>query len=155
MTTPVPGPFVLEEFWHLIIGQKIGQGMYRSVFSFGSTKNWVLKVQDNDYCFDNVVEWETWREYRSKPEIAKWLAPCHYISPNGSLLIQERTKLITDLPKEMPAFLCDTKPKNYGTIGKGKNKRVVCHDYGYLINSKLNMKMKKVKWWETESIYEN
>ena len=144
---------ITKEFFDLIVGQEIGRGTYRTVYSCASTKNWVFKFQEDNYCFDNVMEWEVWKEYQHVPEIAKWLAPCHYISANGNILIQERTGLITDLPKEMPAFLCDTKPKNYGVLGKGKNKRVVCHDYAYLINSRLNTKMKKTKWWETESIY--
>jgi hypothetical protein len=142
-----------EAIKDLVIGREIGKGTYRTVYSSAIDNKVVIKYQRERCTFDNVYEWMVWQEYKDTPEVAKWLAPCYAISASGDLLLQARTSLATKLPDKMPAFLCDFKPRNYGTIGKGKNKRVVCHDYGYLLKSNLRKGMRNVTWWETESIY--
>lgn len=137
----------------LVVGRELGRGTYRTVYSSAIDKSVVFKYQRERCTFDNVYEWLVWQEYKDCPDIAKWLAPCIAISASGDMLLQTRTTPATILPDKMPAFLCDFKPRNYGTIGRGKHKRVVCHDYGYLLKDSLRKGMKTVKWWESESVY--
>lgn len=144
---------IAAELADVVSGRRLGGGAYRLVFACAIDKSLVFKVQKDKYRFDNVCEWEAWWQYRHMPSIAKWLAPCIAISPCGTVLLQARTTPLQNAPEKLPAFLCDTKMANYGTIGKGKNKRVVCHDYGFLLPGPLKTGMKKVKWWNTESIY--
>lgn len=142
-----------EALKDVFVGREIGRGTYRTVYSCPVDKSIVIKYQRERCQFDNVTEWLVWQEYKDTPDVSKWLAPCHYISASGDLLLQARTSFIRELPDKMPAFLCDFKPRNYGTLGRGKSKRIVCHDYGYLLNNKLRTGMKNVKWWDTESVY--
>jgi hypothetical protein len=128
--------------YHLVVGKLLGSGCFRDVFVCNLNPDWVVKFQRNAGEFDNVREWETWRDYSKDPKVKKWLAPCHYISPSGDILIQQRTEYLEYLPKQLPFFLTDVKPENYGMI-KGQ---VVCHDYGYLYNNKMNTRMRKANW---------
>lgn len=141
------------EFDSLVCGRRLGRGESRVVYSSAIDKSLVFKFERAKHSFHNVCEWEAWQQYKHIPTIAKWLAPCVAISPCGTILLQERTTPLQNAPDKLPAFLCDTKMSNYGTLGKGKNQRVVCHDYGFLITIKPKSGMKKVNWWNTESIY--
>lgn len=115
-----------EAFW-LLAGQQLGVGMSRKVYVCDLDREWVLKVEDDAGRFQNVMEWETWQAVKGT-QFEKWFAPCHHISPSGSVLVMARTTpaVPAKYPKRMPVFLSDFKRSNYG-LYKG---RIVCHDYG-------------------------
>lgn len=129
--------------YDLVVGKRLGAGDFRDVFVCNLNQNWVVKFQRDKGDFDNVNEWQTWQEFKHDKKIAKWLAPCHFISGSGDILIQERTKYLERLPKKMPRFLTDTKPSNYGFL----NGHIACHDYGFLLYiNKSNTIMRTVEW---------
>lgn len=133
-----------DAFW-MLAGEKLGGGMSREVYACDVFPDCVVKVEERAGHFQNVIEWETWLRVRDTP-YAKWFAACRWISPNGSVLIMERTEKLRDseLPKRMPAFLGDFKPENYGRIGR----RVVCHDYGThsMLETGMTKRTRAVRW---------
>ncbi len=133
-----------DAFW-MLVGKQLGGGMSRQVYECAILPNCVVKVEDSACHFQNVVEWETWLRVEHT-EYGKWFAPCRWISPNGSVLIMERTRELGDfdLPKRMPAFLGDFKRENYGRIGR----RVVCHDYGThsMLETGMTKRTQAVRW---------
>ena len=120
-------PSMHREAFNLLCDDLIYQGMSRTVWSSEVFPDCVIKVEDRKGYFQNVVEWETWQRVKDTP-MAKWFAPCRWISPNGSILVMDRTRAAGDAqyPEKMPAFLCDFKRRNYGMLGEA----LVCHDYG-------------------------
>jgi hypothetical protein len=131
-------------FW-LMCDEVIGRGQGRTVYSSKVLPNSVIKVEENARSFQNIIEWETWEQLKNTV-YAKWLAPCEHISANGAVLVMAKTKPLHKLPSEMPTFLDDFKPENYGIY----NGRPVCHDYGINVVKldRLNIRMRKVKWRE-------
>lgn len=124
----------------------IGRGTYRDTYSMRFDIGKVVKYEPNPserWC--NVLEYTFWQNWKDCPSVARWLAPCHYLSDNSNVLIMDRTMApIADhraLPKSMPAFLTDLKPENFGYIGK----RLVCHDYAFYVAT-LETKRRKIKW---------
>ncbi len=132
-------------FW-AVCGDHLGGGMSRETYACTLNPDWVVKVEDGARTFQNVVEWQIWTEAQDT-EAAKWLAPCHFISPNGSILIQSRTipARESEYPVRLPAFLTDTKRANYGMLGR----RFVCHDYGtaLVLSCGLSTRLRKAEWW--------
>jgi hypothetical protein len=128
-------------------GTLISSGMARKVFEFTFMDNHVVKVEQDPHSFQNIHEWEVWRRV-SETDYAKWFAPCKYISPNGQILIMERTVSLdkSKYPKNIPAFFTDTKYANFGLL-KGK---FVCHDYGIHLMHEQGMtkRMCKADWWD-------
>lgn len=118
-----------REVWSMLCAEPIGRGLDRIVFAHAADPTLVVKIESgiNDR-FQNVAEWNTWRELQDSPEHAAWLAPCVAISYSGAVLIQRRTKPIPTrrLPPKVPAWLTDRKPEQMG-LYKG---RPVFHDYG-------------------------
>lgn len=116
-----------REAFDLLCDRQIGRGMSRTVFSSKILPDCVIKIEEESGRFQNIVEWETWQRVKFSP-LSRWFAECKWISPNGSVLIMERTKpaSLKDYLKKMPAFLCDFKRSNYGMAGDW----LVCHDYG-------------------------
>lgn len=135
------------DFWKLIAGPKLGEGVYRRTFECALDPSLVIKVEQEEGCFANIHEWEVWRTWSDHAPTAKWLAPCVKISPNGKFLLQKRTKPLDkdNLPKQLPNFLADRKTGNYGMIGK----QVVCHDYAFVF-FKTNLTMGKVHWTDVD-----
>lgn len=142
------------EFWEFMVGEKIGQGASREVYSMKFDYETVLKVCDGgpNHFRQNIMEWETWTYVRNEDyNIKKWFAPCIAISPCGRLLLQRRTASLdpNKIPKELPSFLDDFKLDNFGML----DDRVVARDYGSLMgwafSDKIRRKltMKKVKWY--------
>jgi len=118
----------------MVLGEYIGSGATRVVYSYGPDPRYVVKIQDDETSgFDNVIEWSIWslvENYQAEAyrDITRWFAPCKCISDNGRMLIQRKTKPINsmaDLPDKIPNFFTDIKPENFGLIGKN----LVCHDY--------------------------
>lgn len=145
-----------EAFW-VLAGDLIGSGMSRKTYACATNKDWVVKVEEDSRRFQNVMEWETWKDVRDTP-FAKWFAPCIHISPCGGVLIMGRTELAgqSEYPEKMPAFLTDFKRTNYGmytTVNpktKKKTRHIACHDYGtaLLIQTGLTKRMKNANWWD-------
>lgn len=138
---------VSTDFIRSICGKKLGTGMSRQVYVFDLDDDLVIKMEVNA-CFQNVLEWETWRALKDTPH-AKWLAPCKWISRSGNALIMARTKPISlsEAPKQLPEWIADHKLENFGWLGK----QVVCHDYGSTGGALLNHgafrgRMRKIKW---------
>lgn len=136
-----------RDMFHAVCGDRLGNGMSREVYACTLNPEWVVKVEDGACAFQNVIEWEIWSRAK-ETDAARWLAPCHFISPNGSILIQTRTTLAREkeYPLRMPVFLTDLKRANYGLIGK----RFVCHDYGtaLVLDHGLSTRLRKAEWLE-------
>jgi hypothetical protein len=136
-----------KEFFEAMCGERLGGGMSRDVWSSVLDPSVVIKFETDKGHFQNVMEWEVWQEVK-ETKWAKWFAPCVSISGTGSVLIQKRTKVVSNrdkYPVKMPVFLGDFKYSNYGLF-KGQ---MVAHDYGRcrLMTEGLTDRMKKVDWW--------
>ncbi|MBC7605068.1 MAG: hypothetical protein H7255_20720 [Ramlibacter sp.] len=143
--------FVHRDTFKLMCDQRIGYGMSREVYSSKVLPECVVKVEDGAGMFQNVVEWETWQRVKDTPA-SRWFAQCKWISPNGSVLVMERTKpgSMRDFPETMPVFLCDFKRSNYGMVGEF----LVCHDYGtnLLFEHGMTKRTRKVEWYDYERV---
>lgn len=142
-----PSELAHREVFHMLCGDLIGQGVARRVYQSNLAEDEVVKIESSAGSFQNVLEWETWRDVRETPW-ARFFAPCVAISPCGVALIQKRTKRPATYPDWMPAFFTDFKRSNYGMLGH----EFVCHDYGtnLLMQTGLTKRLRKVKWWEIE-----
>jgi hypothetical protein len=134
------------ELFGLVAGDIIGSGAFRHVFDYSPDPKLVIKFELDAGSFHNVQEWTVWDRVKNAPDLAKWFAPCRFISPCGSILLQEYAKdlLDTELPEEVPAYFTDVRKENWGKIGK----KIVCRDYGsHLLYEKgMTKSMRKVKW---------
>lgn len=130
----------LTDLGYLFVGDVIGSGMSRTVYEFNIDPTKVVKIETARQRFQNVMEWELWNECRECPALAKYLAPCRYISDCGIVLIMDKTQPLraTEIPKSLPAFLTDHKVENFGLL----DGKVVCHDYGFVIKN-LSERLKK------------
>jgi len=138
-------PFIHKEFFNCLIGKKIARGMSRTVYAFSANSSMVVKIEEGVKSFQNVREWEYWQEIKDSPA-KKWFAPCLYISPCGSVLIQERVLPLErkKYPKKIPHFITDTKYENFGLL----DGKFVCCDYGNIPFAKgITSKMVKAEWW--------
>lgn len=115
-----------EARW-MLCGDKIGEGSARKVYHCRINDQYVIKIETMGGSFQNVSEWNTWTWLCDGP-MAKWFAPCEFISPCGLILMQRKVEPVrkSDLPKRLPEFLCDLKPENFGFM----DGRFVCCDYG-------------------------
>jgi hypothetical protein len=138
---------VFEDCFNLLCGDKIGEGYYRTVYNCKLRPDLVVKV-DNDILreFSNVQEMKIWCSFQNKKSIARWLAPCEFLSPDGRLLLQKKCDAVPShykLPKRLPLFLQDIKRENFG-IFEG---RLVCLDYA-IVTPILDNKLETVDWKE-------
>lgn len=143
-------PFIHKEFFRMLIGKQLGRGMSRTVYAFKLNPDLVIKVEEGRESFQNVREWEYWHEMKDSP-VARWLAPCLYISPCGTVLVQGRVHGLdhSKYPKKIPHFFTDTKYNNFG-LYKG---RFVCMDYGNIPFAKgVTSKIVKADWWGDKEI---
>jgi hypothetical protein len=139
---------ILREFACASLGDKIGEGMSRTVYEYALDITKIVKIESRAGFFQNVIEWETWNNLRDTKH-SKWLAPCRYISPSGTFLIMDRSAplRIEEAPMRLPSWLGDHKLANYGLI----NKQVVCHDYGtnkLLNNGAFTARLKKTSFYK-------
>lgn len=139
---------VHRDMFRAVVGKQLGRGMTRVVYDCTINPSWVFKVEEMAGDFQNVQEWLIWSRVKNTPA-AKWFAPCHYISPNGLILVQSRTipARSNEYVDRIPVFFTDFKRSNYGMLGK----RFVCHDYGtalVLDHGVITTKMRKPKWWD-------
>lgn len=139
-----------EQLWRMVVGDLLGYGVGRNVYVCETDPTIVIKIEDKAGSFQNVIEWETWLNVKCNPKVAKWFAPCRYISPNGAILVQSRTRPPAphEFPDQMPRFLTDFKRTNYGVLGR----QFVAHDYGTnnLYLHGIALRMRKVSWWNLE-----
>lgn len=145
------------EAFNLLCGEQIGRGMSRTVYECALLPDYVVKVEADPYRFQNVMEWETWQLVQWTPA-SRWFAECRWISPNGRVLIMERTRPPGpgDLPEKVPMWATDLKTSNWG-MAKAKNRDgtvadrewLVCHDYGTslaLQEGTVTKRLKKAEW---------
>lgn len=122
-------PKLSLEIFDSMIGDFINSGCSREVFEYVHDKNYVIKIESESGKGDNFLEWDIWNSVKYT-ENAKWFAPCFWISPNGMLLIQRKTKdfyFKSKAPDRIPSFFTDIKPSNFGWIGN----QLVAHDYAF------------------------
>lgn len=150
-------PAVLRDLAELFCGERLGGGIGRQVYVLLTDPTKVVKVETEAYSFQNALEWATWKE-ATGTKLERYLAPCHFISPCGIVLIQSRVQPLptaeeekvagTDVLKgvKLPRFLTDFKRANYGIL----NGQVVACDYGtnMAITYGATGHMKKPDWWE-------
>lgn len=145
MTIPAPDEFVHEEAFNLLCGDKIGEGLCRTVFECKIDPTIVVKVEkEPKYMWQNIAEYRHWDESQFWKAGARWLAPCVSISFYGSVLLQRRVEPLRqrDLPKKLPAFLNrDIKPSHFGWY----QGRIVCCDYA-LAATELPLRLTAAKW---------
>lgn len=148
-------PGTHRESFLLLCDERIGGGMSREVYSSKLLPDCVVKIEQPGGFFQNIVEWETWQRVKYT-EHSRWFAECKWISPNGSVLIMERTRPAapSERPDSLPVFLTDFKATNFGMVSSvGKNGSTgkdwfVCHDYGtnMLFERGMVKRMRKVDW---------
>jgi hypothetical protein len=144
----VTNPAIFEDAFNMLCGEKLGSGIHRDVFACKLRPELVVKVERfEDYrTFSNVREWLFWDDWQHVQAVAKWLAPIEYISPDARVILQRRADPIrqSDIKdvKKLPGFLTDIKPRNFGIL----DGKLVCVDYGYVISSKPNTRLKSIDW---------
>jgi hypothetical protein len=138
--------FLYRELSSAMLGDLLGEGSARKVYVARLNDAYVIKIETKGGSFQNVSEWEVWDWCQKDNAIAKWLAPCQFISNCGSVLVQRRVEplRVRELPARLPAFLCDLKRENFGML----DGRVVCNDYGTVLHSfrSVARHMVKAKW---------
>lgn len=137
--------FLGSEFVDILCGEKIGQGISREVFKCRLNESWIVKIERDGFYHQNIHEWKIWQEIQHWKKMSKWFAPCEYLSPHGTILIQQKTTPAykKDLPNSLPAFFTDIKQENYGMLGE----QFVCFDYGIIpISRNWSTKLKKASW---------
>ncbi len=139
------GTTVNRDFFHMIVGKVIGAGEFRIVFEHEHRDDLVLKFEPNANSFQNIAEWDFWRDNKDNKRVARWLAPCVYLSPCGIIMAQKKTTKPTeaDFPNMVPEFLTDLKRRNFGLL----DEVLVAHDYG-LHRVTVPTKRKKASWWD-------
>lgn len=136
---------VQSEFACFMLGALIGSGMSREVYEHPFDPTKVIKVENSAKHFQNVKEWEIWQQFKDCPDVARWLAPCHFISDSGTFLIMDKVR---DLPEnkkidKLPFFITDRKRDNLGMIGN----RVVARDYALSI---ITLQTRLTKWKQND-----
>lgn len=141
-----------EEAFNLLCGEKIGSGMSRDVFECALLPDCVVKVENSPHRFQNIMEWETW-QFVQFTSASRWFATCKWISPNGKILIMERTRppAPAEFTDKVPVWFTDLKPTNWGMASTNKDGKeyLVCHDYGtslMLQEGTVTKRMKKADW---------
>jgi hypothetical protein len=135
------------DLYSMVTGKLLGVGASRTVFDFMPDPTLVIKFETVGGSFDNVMEWDIWENCQYDKRLAKWLAPCHMISPCGSILLQKKTTPVSieQLPKKIPRFFTDLKHQNWGML----DGRPVCHDFAnHLAYAGGTLhQLVKADWW--------
>lgn len=135
-----------EDAFNLLCGKQLGSGIHRDVFECRIRPDMVVKVENSEEWrnFANVREHQFWADHEYVPAVAKWLAPCEYLSPDGRISLQRKAAPVQDsdmLPEKIPAFLTDLKRENFGWL----NGQLVAVDYALTIVS-ASTRLRKVDW---------
>ena len=139
-------PETAIEAFNLLCGNKLGGGVHRDVFVCRIDPTMVVKVETDMpwRYFANAMEMRFWNRNEHLPQIAQWLAPCKFMSPDGRIMLQRRAEPVRSsdqLPDKLPSFLIDIKRENFGFI----NGKLVCVDYAMHLDNP-NKRLKKVEW---------
>jgi hypothetical protein len=129
----------------LLVGKLLGEGIARKTYECKLLPDCVVKIEENGGSFQNILEWSVWEDVQWT-DYRGWFAPCQFIAPDGSVLIQKKTGPVPDSkwPAKVPKFLTDIKKDNFG-LYQGK---VVCHDYGLGNFTKMLTKAQvKADWY--------
>ena len=134
---------IVKDMFDSFCGTPLGYGIGRQVYEHRHDPSLVIKIEYASNSFQNVLEYEAW-QYVKETIHAKHFAPCVYISPCGTVLIQKKTDKAKKYPDRLPVFLTDTKRANYG-VYKG---HFCCHDYGFtnLMTTGLTKRTRKIDW---------
>lgn len=137
------------DFFNLVCGKLLGEGIHRKVFECRLREDLVVKVEiPNTFrFFANVHEMKLYNE--APYVVQQWLAKPDLLSPDGRVMFQERVLPaadVSELPETLPEFLTDIKPENFGWVREGNTRRLVCVDYALVRTGKLSMKQTKVSW---------
>jgi len=136
---------VFEDAFNLLCGKLLGEGIHRKVFECRLREDLVVKVEDEQpwRYFANVLEMKFWNDHQHYDKVARWLAPCEYLSPDGRILLQKRAMPVErkTLPEQVPAFLTDLKAENFGMIGD----QLVCVDYAMTLPNP-STRPRKAQW---------
>lgn len=134
-----------EDAFNLLCGRLLGEGIHRRVFECRLRPDLVVKVENDDHrYFANVLEHKFWADNQHCEKVARWLAPCEYLSPDGRISLQRRADPLgagTTLPDRLPAFLTDIKRGNFGLLGGN----IVCVDYAMVLQNP-SVRKRKVVW---------
>lgn len=142
-------PVFILDMNDTLLGESIGEGQYRSVYTCKLNPKLVIKVQKDPGQSNNIVEFDTWQQLQwVNPRIRDWFMPCNWCSQNGRFLVQPKGK---DIPIEtgrrkikVPEFLTDVKRENF-KLYKGK---MVIVDYDFtifkLFDLHHNFKMREI-----------
>ena len=134
-----------EDAFNLLCGEKLGEGIHRTVYECRVRPDLVVKVESDEHrYFANVFEDKFWADHQFYEPVAKWLAPCEYLSSDARILLQRRCRPLHDsdvLPDKIPAFLTDVKRSNFGWL----DGRLVCMDYAMMIPNP-SKRLKRVIW---------
>lgn len=134
-----------EDCFNMLCGEKLGEGIHRQVFACKLRPELVVKIEQQEMrYFANVIENKFWGDHQNVKEIARWLAPCEFLSPDGRLSLMRRTDPVPSnfkLPDKLPGFLTDLKRSNFGLL----DGRLVCVDYAFTI-SNPSMRLRKANW---------
>ena len=128
---------------HFFLGDIIGHGQFRTVFSNPHNPKTVIKYEHR-WTSHNILEHEWWHEVKSTTW-KRWFAPTLNLSGCGKFLIMAKTGIVLNWPTQLPRFMHDFKQGNFGMY-KG---RFVCHDYAGLsmVDGLPKLaKTKKVNW---------
>lgn len=136
------------DLFNMFCGKLIGEGIHRKVFECKVRPDLVVKVESDDgyRYFANVFEQQFWDSYRYCKDVAKWLAPCESMSPDGRILLQKKCDQVPDsykLPASIPEFLTDLKRSNFGIL----DGKLVCVDYAITVMNPVT-KLVKASWNE-------
>jgi len=131
MTIKIPTPNTPDHFfvalWQECL-ERIARGSTRDVYAIPGHDDKVLKVVSRPGYFTNWSEIVTYKFATEK----KYLAEVISWSSSGKFLVMERLSPVTlvDLAgHEIPAYLNDKKPENFGRAKSGEIKAL---DYGML-----------------------
>lgn len=115
----------------LLCGKHLGTGISRSVFEIRYSDEYVVKIEQGNGMFQNILEWKIWNMSRDYPLVRECLAPCVDISSCGTVLIMRKTIRPKESVKEamFPKWMQDLSSYNTGMIGD----RLVSHDYGLVV----------------------
>lgn len=124
-----------------IFGEHIGSGASRQTYVYEPNEAYVIKLEDKAKWFQNIEEWNTWLTVKDTKH-AKWFAPCAWISPCGTILLQRRTEIVCakGIPSKIPDYFTDLKLSNFGLL----DGRFVCHDYGIIKLSEIGLKSSRM-----------
>src|SRR3989304_5237702 len=96
---------IAEELSSLVVGECIGQGVFRSIHLFKPDNRLVIKIaNDATAGWHNVIEYRVYMELQFS-DLQRWLAPCIMLSDGGKYLLQKRVMPIAKnhMPSRIPA----------------------------------------------------